>query len=385
MLAMQDRTTTKRKEDDRLTWRAPGRVRVIVLLLGLVVGILICLLLAAPFLPALTWALALAIVFMPTHRWIEYRLQRPNAAAAVSVVLVASIVAVPVLLVGGPLLKEAAAGAQTVKDKIGSGEWLKLIEFNATTSAAARWLEDLNLPEAVANGATSIAGASTTLLGQWVSSLATILLSFYILFYFFRDRTLLLDALRDLSPLPDIEMTRLFRRALDTVYATLIGTVVVAFVQGVLGGLMFWWLEIPSPLLWGAVMGFLAVVPVLGAFIVWVPVALYLAVEGNWGQAALLTGWGTIVVGGIDNLLYPMLVGERLRLHTIPAFIAIIGGLLLFGASGLIIGPLVVSLTMFLFEVWKARLGDRAPSHRPAHASPAESTAEPGAIRGREA
>jgi predicted PurR-regulated permease PerM len=103
------------------------------------------------------------------------------------------------------------------------------------------------------------------------------------------------------------------------------------------------------------VMALVAVVPVLGAFVVWVPAAIFLALEGNWGKAAILTGWGVVVVGLIDNLLYPALVGKRLRLHTLPVFFSILGGLALFGASGLILGPVTLAVTAALIDVWRRR------------------------------
>jgi predicted PurR-regulated permease PerM len=88
---------------------------------------------------------------------------------------------------------------------------------------------------------------------------------------------------------------------------------------------MFWWLSLPTPLLWGLVMGLLAIVPVLGAFVVWIPAAIFLALDGNWEKAIILFLWGGLVVSSIDNLLYPMLVGNRLKLHTVPAFISLVG------------------------------------------------------------
>lgn len=118
---------------------------------------------------------------------------------------------------------------------------------------------------------------------------------------------------------------------------------------------MFWWLGLPAPLLWGIVMGLLAVVPVLGAFVIWVPAAIFLLLDGSEGKALLLTLWGAVVVGGIDNLLYPMLVGKRLKMHTILAFISIVGGLIVFGASGLILGPVIVTITRLLLEIWRER------------------------------
>ena len=147
-------------------------------------------------------------------------------------------------------------------------------------------------------------------------------------------------------------MNRLFSGVADTVHATLYGTITVALVQGTLGGLMFWWLDLPAPLLWGMVMGLLAIVPVLGAFVVWIPAAIFLLLDGNPGKALLLTMWGTIVVGGIDNILYPILIGKRLKMHTLLAFISLVGGLMVFGASGLILGPVIFTITRVLLEIW---------------------------------
>ena len=141
-------------------------------------------------------------------------------------------------------------------------------------------------------------------------------------------------------------MNRLFSEVFDTVHATIYGTFVVAAVQGALGGLMFWWLDLPEPLLPGVVMGLLAVVPVLGAFIIWIPAAIFLVLEGSGGKALLLTLWGAVVVGGIDNLLYPMLVGSRLKMHSLTAFVSIVGGLIVLGPSGLILGPVMFMVTL---------------------------------------
>ena len=150
-------------------------------------------------------------------------------------------------------------------------------------------------------------------------------------------------------------MSRVFSGISDTVHATIYGTFTIAVVQGTLGGLMFWWLGLPAPLLWGIVMALLAVVPVLGAFIIWIPAAIFLVLEGSGGKALLLTLWGTIVVGGIDNLLYPIFVGRRLKMHTVLAFISLVGGLIVFGPSGLILGPVIFTVTRLLLEIWSSQ------------------------------
>jgi predicted PurR-regulated permease PerM len=109
-------------------------------------------------------------------------------------------------------------------------------------------------------------------------------------------------------------------------------------------------------------MGLLSIVPVLGAFIIWIPAAILLVLDGSWIRAVILAAWGGIVVGSIDNVLRPMFVGNRLRLHTIPAFMSIVGGLLLFGAPGFILGPLAGTLTMLIVEFWLRRQAPRQPT-----------------------
>ena len=118
---------------------------------------------------------------------------------------------------------------------------------------------------------------------------------------------------------------------------------------------MFWWLDLPAPLFWGVLMGLLAIVRFLGAFVIWAPAAIFLALNGDVQSAIILTLWGTLVVGLLDNVLYPALVGQRLMLHTVPSFIAVVGGLLLFGTSGIVLGPIIVVGAQTLLEIWRSR------------------------------
>jgi predicted PurR-regulated permease PerM len=188
-----------------------------------------------------------------------------------------------------------------------------------------------------------------------LNSLALVLISLFVLFYLYRDEERAVAALTRFSPLTRSETNRLLRRLNDTIHATIFGTAVVAIIQGTLGGLIFWAVGLPGAVLWGTVMALLAIVPYLGAFVVWAPAAVILAAEGQWGKSLILIAWGTIVIGLIDNLIYPILVGNRMRLHTVVAFFAIVGGIVLFGASGLVLGPVLVSLTTFLLETWRRR------------------------------
>ncbi|MBX3572945.1 MAG: AI-2E family transporter [Mesorhizobium sp.] len=327
-----------------------------------IAGVAICVLMVWPFLGAITWALALAILFVPVHARIEARLRNPTVAAMVSVVVLVVVVAVPAAFVVERLVNEAASGAGALQKRLAAGELQKLLDSYPSLAPIGAWIErQLDLQALTASVATWLSNMGASFVRGSVLQIVEIVLTFYLLFYFLRDRRAAETMTHSWLPLTPTEADRLFRRVFDTVHATVYGTLAVAAVQGILGGLMFWALGLPSPLLWGLVMGLLSVVPVLGAFVVWIPAAILLALDGSWAKAIILALWGAVVVGGIDNLLRPILVGNTLRLHTVPAFISIIGGLVLFGAPGVILGPLAVTVTMLFLEIWAKRVDDDPP------------------------
>jgi predicted PurR-regulated permease PerM len=317
-------------------------------------GLFLSFLLATPFLSSLISAIALAVVFIPLQRWVEIRIKRAGIASGITITLAAILLLVPSLFVGERILTEATSAARLVSTTVRSGAWRTIISDHPRLAPAAAWIEQqINLPRTAENAVSWFTNIATSLLQGSGSQLVGIVITFYFLFYFLRDRRLALAAIAALSPLNKSEMRTLNDRVADTIRATVYGTIAVAMVQGFLGGLMFWWLGLPTPLLWGIVMGFLAIIPVLGAFIIWIPAALFLWLTGHPGSALVLILWGTIVVGGIDNLIYPMLVGKRLRMHTVPTFISLVGGLIVFGVPGLILGPVVLTVTLFLVEYWR--------------------------------
>jgi len=353
---MNDLKTKKTAAQIANDWGSRSHVHTLLLMAVTVVGIYLCYRVAAPFLPAFAWALALAVLFAPLHRWLASKLKHPNLAATISVLVAALIVVVPAMFVAERIIGEAARSAQTINALVESGEWRRAFEGHPLLAPVGNWLErQFGLPEMVNTATAWLTSIAASFVQGSVLQLIGVVLTFYIFFYFLRDRGAALEWLRSLSPLSAADMNRIFAGVTDTVHATLYGTLAVAVVQGTLGGLMFWWLGLPAPLLWGIVMALLAVVPVLGAFIIWIPAAIFLVLEGSGGKALLLTLWGTIVVGGIDNLLYPMLVGRRLKTHTVIAFVSLVGGLIVFGASGLILGPVIFTITRLLMEVWSSQ------------------------------
>ncbi|OGV69462.1 MAG: AI-2E family transporter [Lentisphaerae bacterium RIFOXYA12_FULL_48_11] len=341
-------------------WNSRSHVQTIVMMVTTAIGIYLCYLMAMPFLSALIWALALAVVFLPFHLWLELKLKRSNLAAVFSALLVGLIVVVPTTFIGQRLITQAAKGAQLVTAKVESGDWRRAVESHPRLNRLADKIEQqFDLPGTVQSLTAWLTNTTKSIVKGSVIQVLGFLLTFYLLFFFLRDRRAVLHLLRSLAPLSEVEMDQLLSRVNDTIYATIYGTLAVSAVQGLLGGLMFWWLGLPAPLLWGVVMAVLAVLPVLGAFVVWIPAALFLVLAGSWGKALILAVWGLIVVGGLDNLLRPILVGNRLKLHTVIVFMSVVGGLILFGPVGLILGPVVLTITVVLLEIWRRRREDR--------------------------
>ena len=365
---MKEKTLTSSPQQNPLQWGARPQPNIqagwlsrerglaFVLIVATALALYLCYRLAYPFFPALAWALALAIMTHPLHQWIARWVRSPNLAAGCTVVLVAVLLITPSSFLLQRLATEISRGVERLQSEAAAGEWSTIIERNPRLTPILHWLEThVDIRDETQHAAQTLTSYLPSFVTGSVWAVVELLIILFFLFYFFRDRHAALQALRSIMPLSNAETTEVFTRVTDTIYATIYGTLVVAFIQGALGGLMFWWLDLPAPLVWGMVMALLAIAPVLGAFVIWAPAAIFLALEGNLGKALLLTVWGGIVIGLIDNLLYPVLVGKRLRLHTLPIFIAIIGGLALFGASGLILGPVVLAITVALVDVWRRR------------------------------
>jgi predicted PurR-regulated permease PerM len=319
-------------------------------------GFALCFWVARPFIPGLAWALAFAVVAYPIHARVAAVVRQPSLAAIVSVAIVCLIIVGPMILVGWQIASQAAAGVDLVRQGVESGDFVKGIENYPRLATIYHWIAGRGdfqdqITAASAQIQTWIGGS----LRGVVSGVVQLLTALFALFYFFRDRDGVLGFVRSVLPLSAREANDFLERIGGIIHATFYGTIVVATVQGALGGLMFWVLGVPGALVWGFAMAVLSIVPVLGAFVIWAPAAFWLASQGLWIKAVILTLWGTIVVGFIDNLLYPALVGKEIRLHTLPVFIAIIGGLATFGAAGVVIGPVILAATVAILDILDRR------------------------------
>ncbi len=344
-----------------------SRERILLLVLIGITAIVfyLCYRLTAPFIPALTWALALAVIGHPLHGWLCRHFHQESVVAVVAVLVVTAALVIPVTFVVQQISQEAMSGMKSIAGSFADESWRASLGRYPRLAAVVDWLQrEFDVQGQIKRMVEQEAGSAVE--GIWKKTVFAVFswfVTLLLLFYFFRDKQKLLKGLRSLVPLSSEETDKVFRRVRDSVEATVFGSLVVALVQGTLGGLMFWWLDLPAPLLWGTVMALLAIVPIFGAFIVWVPAAIFLALDGSWDKALILTAWGAIVIGLADNLLYPILVKDRLRLHTVPVLIAVLGGFAVFGTAGVVLGPVILAVAVALVEIWRRRFTDiqRAP------------------------
>jgi len=332
------------------------RILVIVLIAASVLVGWLCWLLVVPFVPAVTWAVVLAVIAHPLHERLLARMPSwPNAAASLALVVVTIVIALPTAYVVREIGHEAIASADSLQRLTDGERWRRAFDAFPSLAPLRDWIDarvDFKSQLGDATGGQSVRGAI-----ERVTEIAiTVLVTFFLLFFFLRDKWRILVTIQSLVPLADAETEEVTHKVRDMIAAVVYGTLVVALVQGSLGGLMFWWLGLPAPVLWGTVMALVAVLPIFGAALVWVPAAALLLLDGHWEKALILALWGSLVIGLIDNFMYPLLMKNRLSMHTVPVFIAAMGGLFAFGATGVVLGPLVLAVALALLDIWRRRM-----------------------------
>ena len=335
------------------------RIRAIALPLLAAFGIYLCYRLAQPCIPSLVWAGALALVFNPLHRWFEAKVRRPSLAAALSLVVIGLLVVVPATWFAQKLAEQATSVPENIQKQIAAGKWhVRGEEHPLMAHLLARIEQQVSSPENASMPTTWLKTVISRLIKESAIAAVQVCLTLYFLFYFLRDRVHVLQAIRWFLPLSESDIDTVFSRVNDTIHATLYGMLALSVLQGLLGGLMFCWLGVPSPWFWALVAAVFAFVPVVDTFVLWLPAAVYLGLEGRWGEALGVAALGSLLVRAIENFLYPALVKDRLKVPSVSIFVSLVGGLLLFGWSGLVLGPVILTVTSALLEICAKRFGE---------------------------
>jgi predicted PurR-regulated permease PerM len=316
----------------------------------------------APFFSAVFWATVLAVLFMPLQRRLVTTTgRRPSLSALLTLIVILVIVILPTGLVTAALVQEVVNLVARVK----SGE----LDFAAQYQQLLK-----SLPAPISEYVMRLGGAdlsgirtrlSESLLGFSQVALGHVLnfgqntfgfllqlgLMLYVLFFLLRDGGELVRRIRAAVPLRDDLLRDLMNKFATAIRATVKGNIAVALVQGALGGLIFWFLGVEAPVLWGTLMALLSLLPAVGAGLVWGPVALYFLVTGSIWQGVLLAAYGVLVIGLVDNILRPILVGKDTKMPDYVVLITTLGGIAVFGLVGFVVGPVIAALFIAVWEV----------------------------------
>ncbi|HEU4634798.1 MAG TPA: AI-2E family transporter [Edaphobacter sp.] len=326
----------------------------------LTIGVLIlCGLLLRPFVVAVVGAIVISVVTEKPYQWVLSRTHRPNLSATITLVLVILSIVVPIFFLAqdvGEQLTNLISGLQSERTQQHILDYLN--EHPTLAQRIELITNNIDLHNAAQSTAAFLGKHFASLIGRSIGAITQIVAMLFILFFLYRDRALAGRFARSLLPLREREATVFLERMRGTVYATALGRLAIAGLQGVLAGAAYWALGVPNALLWAILTGTMAMVPAFGAFLVWVPVALYLGFSGHWIKAAGLAFWGGGVVSLVDNFLYPIMVGPQLRQHTVVVLLSILGGISLFGITGIVLGPLAFTAAATLLDIWRTR--DRA-------------------------
>ena len=320
-----------------------------------------------PFYGTILWGAIIALLFSPVYLWLLPRLHRRRTPAALlTLLIVLVIVILPFALVSASLASEATR----VFERLESGEMNPALYFRGVFAALPSWITSLLDRFGLANfdvlqgrltaalTATSQFFATKALsIGQnTFDFVASLFITLYLAFFLIRDGDAVVEFVRRAIPLKRVHQQSLVENFSTVIRATVKGNLLVAAIQGALGGIAFWLLGVSGALLWAVLMAFLSLLPAIGAALVWLPVAIYLLLTGELWQGLALTTYGVLVIGLVDNLLRPLLVGKDTRMPDYVVMITTLGGMAALGINGFVIGPVVAA--MFI-AVWNIALSTR--------------------------
>ena len=321
-----------------------------------------------PFYGAVFWATVLAIVFAPLYRRLSRSMrQRRTLAALATVMIILMMVILPLTLIAALLLQEGFS----VYERIQSGELNFGRYFQQVFGALPAWVTDLldrfgltnlglmqeRLSSSLMKGSQFLAAQALNIGQNTFDFIVNLFIMLYLLFFLLRDGDDLSKRIKDAIPLRAEQQRDLFNKFTTVIRATVKGNIVVAVVQGALGGLIFWFLGVHAPVLWAVLMAFLSLLPAVGAGLVWLPVAIYFLVTGAAWQGVVLIAYGVLVIGLVDNVLRPILVGKDTKMPDYVVLISTLGGMAIFGLNGFVIGPVIAAMFMAVWDIFSASAG----------------------------
>jgi predicted PurR-regulated permease PerM len=318
---------------------------------------------ALPYFGAILWGVIAAILFSPVNqRLLEMMPARRNTAALLTLLVILSLVIIPAMILGALLVQEATV----IYGQLRGGHIDFVSIFEKVQGILPNWavkiLDRVGLMEfddirnrlaaSLADSFQTVAAQALTIGQSTLSFFVTAGVALYLAFFLLRDGKLLAMKVHQAVPLPDDILIALRDKFITVTRATINGSMVVAIVQGVIGGVIFWILGIPGALLWGVTMAFFSLIPSIGTGLIWVPVSIYLFASNAIWQGATLVFCGVAIIGMVDNVLRPILVGRDTRIPDYIVLLSTLGGLATFGFNGIIIGPVIAAVFLSVWEIF---------------------------------
>lgn len=342
---------------------------------------LIAFIMIVPFWQAIAWGVALSIIVHPLFKRLNRRFSETTSALITTLATLVFLV-LPLVVLSLALYGEVNHLRTELEERrVATGEAISVSALVDQTNTQIQpylqsiGVKDVDLREIVARIPNALLGSAPQIATAVVKGLITFVFALLLLFFILRDGKRLYAPSLDLLPLQRKKTGEIYDTVYDTVHATFIGIVLVAILQGTLLGITFWALGLPAPLLWGSVAILLCMIPFAGAPIVWLPTSVILASQGHWPQAVILAAVGVGVIGLVDNIFKPVIIGMRVKLHPMAVALAIFGGIATMGPVGILVGPVVLSVLLgavqVIREITESHIDDGGNDER----APVDSTA----------
>lgn len=309
----------------------------------------------SPYFQPLAWGSILAIFFFPVHNRVRRLVGNRTAAAALTLLFVLVSLVGPMTWLSITLIQEANSAVRGMPQGFLERAADRVEEVAKEAGIPIGDIQE-QYRERIRAGTALVASKITDILSTVIHSMFHLLIFLLTMFYLFRDGPRLMQILKDVAPVGEDTRDRMIGEATDMIQATILSSVVVSMVQGILGGLTFWILGLPSPLVWGLVLGVLAFLPVIGPSLVWAPMGTYMIFNGDPWRGVLLIVLGFVFVSSSDKVLRPILIAGRARLNELLVLVSLLGGLEAFGFIGIILGPVIVATCVGMLKGYREAL-----------------------------
>ncbi len=323
-----------------------------------------------PFITPLVWAAIFVVIFYPVYTWLERYIKSANIRSLLLTIFIAILIIGPVGYLAVALVQEAVGMMEQFRTWAAQGKMDKLLDFTHSTFylslekelAPYIDLSKFDPKELIENALKSISKVALSQATQIITNAGRVVLEFLLMLFFtfflFRDGETLYLQIHEVIPMSPGKKRITVNYLRNIIKGTMYGGVVVALIQGTLGGLLFLVMGLPAPIFWGALMAFLAFLPLVGTYLVYVPAGLIMLFTGNYVKGIVLISVGTVVVSQIDNVLRPWVISGRSGMHTMLVFVSVMGGIGMFGLAGIVLGPFIAAVFVSMFNIFRLKLAE---------------------------